>query len=661
MSEDNPFKLLFDAAPLGIGILREEKLLCANKTYAGICGFPDAESLCEKPWVEQVAPQRREDALERIRKLERLPPCVEEYETLLVRADGAQFPAKIRVRALDLPDGRAWAIFVTDVTERLRSERRLARINEHFLSLSPYADENIGRLIRLCAEFLPETSVIYSRMDGPIQRIVSGFNLPEGLPSSFDAEGHICQAVVRGDSDEPLVMRDLPSSPYAKSDPFVERYGLKTYIGQTLRAGGAPIGVLCAVSSKDLDFDTEDIKLVGILASAIGLEERRKLLEEQLLHSRKMDAIGRLAGGVAHDFNNVLTAVKGSAGFLQSSFAEGDERLGDVREIIAAADHAAALTRQLLAFSRRQALAPVIVSISDVVKGMADTLRRILGENVRLVLKTDPLIPKSRVDPGQLEHVMLNLSMNALDAMPQGGELLLKTEAVELGPAAVGGPRLKPGKYVLLTVSDTGVGMSPEVLDHIFEPFFTTKERGKGIGLGLSTVYGIAAQSGGEIMARSKPGEGSSFFVYLPACGEEDCAQAQGNGRQSAPLAHCSETILLVEDEGSVRALARRILSAKGYRILEAESGDAALKLLRLYVGDVRLLLTDVVMPGMNGKELAEKVRELRPMTPVLYISGYSDDALGKRGILDSGVRLLQKPFTGEDLVRKIRDILDAG
>ncbi len=384
----------------------------------------------------------------------------------------------------------------------------------------------------------------------------------------------------------------------------------------------------------------------------------RKQLEQQLRQSQKMEAIGQLAGGVAHDFNNLLTAINGYSS-LALQRTNPDERIrGYLEEIRKAGDRAANLTRQLLAFGRKQMLKPVPLNLNDVVADMEKMLRRLIGEDIRFSTKLDPGLHRVKTDPGQIEQVLVNLVVNARDAMPRGGVLTIETANFEVDREyAARHVGLSPGHYVMLAVSDTGCGMDQETKARIFEPFFTTKEKGKGTGLGLSTVYGIITQSGGNIWVYSEPDKGTVFKVYLPELQQEIEAPQKVEVETSAPRG--SETILLVEDEDVVRGLARQILEQAGYRVLDASGGEEAIRLCKERREPIDLLLTDVVMPETSGKEIAQRLTKLRPATRVLFMSGYTDEAIVHHGVLDSNVEFIQKPFTPVALARKVREVLD--
>src|SRR5438445_2038916 len=399
-------------------------------------------------------------------------------------------------------------------------------------------------------------------------------------------------------------------------------------------------------------------QLVGILGIGRDVTERAQL-EQQLRQAQKMEAVGRLAGGIAHDFNNLLTAITGYAELLQEDLAADDRRREDVVEIRKAADRAAGLTRQLLAFSRQQVLQPRVLDLNALVGDLEKMLGRLLGEDVELSTRLAPDTGPVKADPGQLEQVLMNLAVNARDAMPQGGKLTLETSNVDLseGYAADHYPA-RPGPYVMIAVTDSGTGMSEETQAHMFEPFFTTKEKGKGTGLGLATVYGIIKQSGGCMWVYSALGHGTTFKLYLPRV-DESADLSRGPAPARSPAARGSETVLLAEDEAPVRAVARQVLERHGYTVLEAPTAEAALDIAARYSGTIHLLLTDVIMPGLSGRELATRLADLRPEARVIFMSGYTDDAVTRHGVLEPGLAYLQKPFTPDTLGRKVREVLD--
>lgn len=395
-----------------------------------------------------------------------------------------------------------------------------------------------------------------------------------------------------------------------------------------------------------------------LLLSIIHDVTDQKNLEAQFRQAQKMEAFGQLAGGIAHDFNNLLTIITGYSEMILGGMVRGDKQQDLIREIRKAGERAASLTRQLLAFSRKQLLQTVALDLNALVSEMEKMLRRLIDENIDLAAILDPNLGRVKADPGQVEQVIMNLVVNARDAMPTGGHLTIETRNMELDETyAAGHTEAQPGKYVMLAVTDSGCGMNAATKAKIFEPFFTTKEVGKGTGLGLATVHGIVKQSGGSIEVYSEVGQGTTFKVFLPRVNDKN---SSGRSFQGFPLAHPgTETILLAEDEEAVRAIVRLALEAQGYTVLAAQNGVDALQICRAHSGPIHLLVTDVVMPKMSGRELVDLVAALRPKIKMLYLSGYTDDAVVRHGVLEAGMAFLQKPFTPMNLARKVREVLD--
>ena len=435
----------------------------------------------------------------------------------------------------------------------------------------------------------------------------------------------------------------------------------------TLAGGGVWSGHLVNRRKDGSPFDAQAVispvrdgagRLVSYVAGMRDVTHERQV-EEQLRQAQKMEIAGRLAGGVAHDFNNLLTVIGGRSQIMLQRLKADDPHRRDVELILETAQRAAALTRQLLVFSRKQMLAPVVLDLNSIVANMDKMLRRLIGEDVDLVTVAGADVGRVKADPSQLEQVVMNLVVNARDAMPLGGSITLETSTVELDAAyARQHVDVRPGAYVVLAVTDTGSGIEPETKAHIFEPFFTTKAPDKGTGLGLSTVYGIVAQSDGHITVESEPGHGATFRIYLPRVTETARRDAAAGSRVTLPRG--SETILLTEDEEHVRELALEVLRMSGYTVLEASDGASALELSARHAGPIHLLVTDIVMPHMGGGELAQRLTRLRPEMRVLYMSGYTDDALVRHGVAASEAAMIEKPFATDGLVQKVRAVLEA-
>ena len=395
----------------------------------------------------------------------------------------------------------------------------------------------------------------------------------------------------------------------------------------------------------------------GLIGVATDVSDRHRL-EDQLRHAQRMEAIGRLAGGVAHDFNNLLAAILGHGELMISELPETSPLRRNAEEIQKAGVRGALLTRQLLAFSRKEVLSPAVHDLNALVLGMEEMLGRLIGEDIEFVAVPTTRPARVKADRGQLEQIIMNLAINARDAMPDGGRLSIEVDHVVVDEAYQRQhARVQPGHYCVLAVSDSGCGMDEETLSHVFEPFYTTKEQGKGTGLGLSTVYGVVEQSGGHVWVYSEPDIGTTFKVYLPETTE---LSASTDEQAGVPLLRGAETVLLVEDEDTVRAVAREVLETNGYDVLEASNGVDALRVAAAHNGSIHLLVSDVVMPQMGGGELSKRLTDMRPGIRMLFISGYTDDAVVRHGVRERGTAFLQKPFSLDAFARKVREVLDA-
>ncbi|MGD0009881.1 MAG: response regulator [Terriglobia bacterium] len=504
-----------------------------------------------------------------------------------------------------------------------------------------------------------------AKLQEQIRRFVE--NLPLGVYRSTP-DGRVLMAnpallrMLGYDSWQELAFRNLEGDSFEAGHPRsafceqIEREGEATGLEAAWkRRDGSEIFVRESARA----FRADDGRVLYYDGVVEDVTERRRL-EEQLRQAQKMEAVGRLAGGVAHDFNNLLTIIIGYSDLLLERVSLRDGMRPPVEEIKKAADRAASLTRQLLAFNRKQVLPPHIVDLNSLLTNVDKMLRRMIGKNIKLVTHLPSGLGRVKADPGQIEQVIMNLAVNARDAMPQGGHLTLEAANVDLDSSyATCHESVLPDHYVMIAMSDTGIGMDAETQARIFQPFFTAKQRGKGMGLGLATVYGIVRQSEGHIWVYSEPGKGTTFKVYLPRIDQAvEVIAPTPVPVDELPL-DC-QTILLVEDEEVVRSFARGLLESRGYEVLEAKGANDALEIGGRYKKHIHLLLTDVVMPQMSGRELAEHLAPLHPETKVLYMSGYADHAVVQHGLLDPGTVFLQKPFTPAALARKLREVLDS-
>jgi len=598
-------------------------------------------------------------------------------EVVARHKDGREFPVELSVSPARIGEAYIFSAFIRDITDRRRTERRLASqyAVTRVLAEAVTLEEAVPKIIRAVGESLEWEVGVFWRLDK-----LSGTLrcLDQWKSATLDADPFVMatqqQSFKPGvglpgriwESGQPAWIRDVAVDPNFVRAEAAAQTGLHGAFGFPIRVGSEIEGVVEFFSRQVREPDNELLNMVADVGLKIGqfgerarAEEALHQAEAQLRQSQKMEAVGRLAGGVAHDFNNLLTVIRGYSELILSRLQPGDPMRREMEEVKKAADRAASLTGQLLAFSRRQFVTAQVVDLNAIVMNMDGMLRRLVGEDIiELCTDLEPQLGSIKADPGQLEQVIMNLAVNARDAMPTGGCLTIETRNVTIGK----GPRretmmLEESSYVLLALRDTGQGMSEEVQAHLFEPFFTTKEKGKGTGLGLSTVYGIVKQSGGSIGIESKPGRGTTCKIYFPKV--DEAAQKAQAVRGVAGRAHGRETILVVEDDPAVRGLVHEALRSSGYDVLVARHGIEALLTGAKHMGPIHLLLTDVVMPQMSGPEVAEKLVVVRPDIKVLYMSGYPDHPVFSQGAVKRATAFLQKPFTPNVLTQKVREVLD--
>lgn len=543
------------------------------------------------------------------------------------KKDGTLIDVETRAHSIEFDGRSARIVVINDVTERLRAAAAVRQSQERYMRLIQEAPNGVN-LATLDGRFLAVNPAFVEMLGFDSESELLARNARDGYANPDDRDALITRLQERG-----RIRRDEV---------------------QLRRKDGS---LIVAQFSGRLvtDFETGEQYVEAMLEDVT--EQRR--IERQFHQAQKMDAVGQLAGGVAHDFNNLLTVIMSYSDILLLEMPAHGVHRQEMEAIRHAAESAATLTRQLLVFSRQQVVQPAVMRLNDLIAGTGKMLDRLIGEHIELATALDPQAGSVRVDAGQIEQVIVNLAINARDAMPDGGKLLIESKNVEFGEDCSDGTAVyPPGRYVTLVVSDTGIGMTAEIQARIFEPFFSTKPPGKGTGLGLATVYGIVKQSGGHISVYSEPGKGTSFKIYFPRIdGVPESVEASAS---TEPLPRGSETVLVVEDEAAVRDIVCRVLERQGYRVLPATDGATALDLLSRQADPVHLLVTDVVLPGVGGRILADQIVQLRPRCKVLFVSGYTDDAIVHHGVLFAGVQFLQKPFTPDVLAVKVRHVLDS-
>jgi two-component system, cell cycle sensor histidine kinase and response regulator CckA len=602
-----------------------------NREAEALFGWPRAE-VVGRPLSETIIPppyrQAHDGGLRRFLRTGEGALLRKRIETQGLRRDGTVFPLELSVSPLRMDDHTVFTAFIRDISERKEAEEALKRSEDRYRRLVEVSPDAI---------LLTRTNriVFLNRAGMELFGAVSPEQVLGRDPADF-FHPHADRATigaVRRSLNEGLAL------------PLTEL--------PMLRLDGSPIHVNLVASALCDEEASPTVQLV------LRNVTDQKNLEEQLRQSQKMEAVGQLAGGVAHDFNNMLLVIRGYTDLLDEDRTLAGEQREAIDQIRQASERAKALTSQLLAFSRRQVLQPKTINADAIVLNMESMLRTLAGEEVELCIMPDAGGGHVKADPSQIEQALLNLAVNARDAMPHGGRLTIATDQVELDDRAIKDSRLeaKPGPYVRVRVQDSGMGIDPEILPRIFEPFFTTKPKGKGTGLGLSTVYGIIKQSGGAIAVASEPGKGTEVALYLPRVDETATEAGEDSPIPATVSGH--ETVLVVEDEPSVRTFVCAALRRHGYTVLEARHGIEAVALVQAHVGRLHLVITDIVMPQISGREVAEAVVEIDPSIKILYMSGYTDDAMLRHGIVSDAVNFIQKPYTCEALLLMVRQVLD--
>jgi PAS domain S-box-containing protein len=623
---ESRFRAIADAMPIGVGITRisDDKIIYANEKLSRITGLPLSELKMGTAMNLYHDPCDREKIMSEFGR----EGSLRDREVEWKKPDGSPFWISLSAQKINLGGEACRLAGVVDITERKCAENALRESEERYRDLFENAND-----------------IIYTRdMDGRITsinrtaEIMTGYTRDELIGSlSSDAIAPEYRSLSEENQKKKLS---------GQATTTIYELEIVCKDGRKL-----PIEI-----STRLIYDKE--RPVGIQGIARNISERKQL-EEQLRQSQKMESIGRLAGGIAHDFNNLLTAILGYCSIAARRLEPGNKLRADLAEIEKAGNRASELTSQLLAFSRRQVLQPKVIDLNSVVSDMEKLLRRLIGEDIEFTTRLDPDLGRVKADPGQIQQILMNLAVNARDAMIEGGRFQIETTNKKIDPSyAAQHPDVQPGHYVMIAVSDTGIGMDKETQSHIFEPFFTTKEQGKGTGLGLSTVYGITKQSGGHISVYSEIEHGTTFKVYLPRVDDNIESIHADSNRPETQVG--TETILLVEDEDTVLDLVYKVLTMNGYKVLVASSATEAIELADSFPDEIDLLLSDVVMPKISGPELYKRLSIVRPRMKILFMSGYTDDSSFQRSLVDSETPFIQKPFTLDAFVGKVRSLLDA-
>ena len=629
------FRALFEQARVAIAISRSEKIIFANKRFLQMLGYNDDSEILGKNFFDFVAPSSKAQ-ISKIHESSRydekyLEPL--EVEITLLRRDGTEFHVSIAVSNVALPDGLASMGFITDISGRKKVEEELKKNEAVLKSLFNAAPIGIGLLV----------DRIYVKVNNMLCKIL-GYS-----------EKEVIGQHVRFSYDD----EDEYNRVGLELNGQMEREGLGITESVFKRKEGALINVLLCLSPLDVN----DIS-AGVTVTVLDITERKKTeaehsrLKEILLHSQKIESIGRLAGGIAHDFNNLLTAISGNTELAIYELDSGGKPHSPLMEITKAVQSAGNLTKQLLAFSRKQVTEPQVIDLNELIEHVHKMIATLIGENIQLELSLSRDLYPMKADQGQIEQIIVNLAANSRDAMPDGGKLIIKTSNIHLDGKFSGiHGHIPSGDYVMIRISDTGMGMSKEAQDHLFEPFFTTKEKGYGTGLGLATVYGIVKQNNAAIEVSSEIKKGTTIKIYFPKTLESGIDALKLKKKSVIP--HGTETILVAEDQPQVLEFVQKILTKLGYNVLTALSGEEALSIAENYREKIHLFMTDVMLPGINGRIAAERLLTARPEVKILFNSGYTAEIIDKQGILEKGINFINKPFTAQEISNKVREILD--
>jgi PAS domain S-box-containing protein len=641
-SSEQKFRLIFEQAGAGMITTKADgSFLQVTPNICTLLGYTEGELLSKKKITDLIHPSDLADVITAFNEARTGRKAVHEMEYRFVRRDNT--PAWCQVTTVwqfDKNGAPRYCVgMVQDISERKSAEKALGKSQKRYQALVHSIDGIVWEADPRTFRFLFVSKQAERILGFPVERWLSQPRFWRNQIHPEDLEGvlNALSAAMEQNRGHELAYRMVASD------------GRTVWIRDTVSLG---------VEHR------RGVKLRGLMVDITEKKEAEEALrhsEEQLRQSQKMEAIGRLAGGIAHDFNNLLTAITGYGDLLLKGLGEGHPLEREAKEISKAAQRAADLTGQLLAFSRQQVLQPKVLGLNEVVSDMELMMRRVIGEHIQFETRLAPRLGAVKADPGQMHQVLLNLVVNARDAMTDGGKLTIETSDVTLDKKyAARHPGVTAGFYVRLAVGDTGTGMDEQTKARLFEPFFTTKEQGKGTGLGLSTVYGIVRQSGGHISLDSKPGSGTKFQIYLPRVEKERLEPASEVQEPVPETSPGTEKILLVEDDDSVRDLAREILEMNGYEVVNASNGVEALEVFDAEADSIDLMVTDLLMPQMGGRDLAKKIAPKNPDLRVLYLSGYTDSVVLQQGMLDPGSFFLQKPFTPADLAHKVREALDA-